>query len=70
MMLYEINYWLVKNQQENKFNVVEIMRMLCWMNGHTRQYKSKNKCIIEKNRVTLQVIKLSSLIDSIKILSH
>ena len=46
-MLYEIECWMVKDQQENNLNVAE-MRMLHWMSGHTRQYRIRNKCIREK----------------------
>ena len=41
-MLYGIDCWAVHIQQENKFNVVD-MRMLHWMNGHTRQDWIKNE---------------------------
>ena len=47
MMLYGIECWAVKSQQENKLNIAE-MRMLLWINGHTKQDRIRNKCIREK----------------------
>lgn len=56
-LLYKIECQAVKSQQGIKFNVAEI-RMLCWMNGHTRQCKIRNGCIREKVRVAPIVEKI------------
>lgn len=44
--MYGIECWVVKDQQENKLNVVE-MKILHWMSGCIRQNRIRNKCIRE-----------------------
>ena len=51
-ILYGTRSWVVKNQQENKLDDIEI-RMLRWMNEHTRHDRIGNECIREKVRITL-----------------
>ena len=46
-MLYEIECWTGKSQEENNLNVAE-MSMLHWISGHTKQDRIRNKCIREK----------------------
>ena len=38
-MLYRTEYWVIKKQHLDNMSVVE-MRMLKWMCGKTRKYKS------------------------------
>ena len=46
-ILYGIECWVVKSQQENKLNVIEMM-MLRGMTRHTKQDKVRNEYIREK----------------------
>ena len=50
-----------KKLKENKLNVVET-KMLCWMNGHTRQDRFRNECTIEKVGVPPIVEKIIDLV--------
>ncbi|XP_070015684.1 uncharacterized protein [Nicotiana sylvestris] len=50
-MLYETEYWPVKNSHIQKMQVVD-MRMLRRMCGHTRMYKIRNEDIRERVGVT------------------
>ncbi|KAG5582110.1 hypothetical protein H5410_052737 [Solanum commersonii] len=56
-LLYEAEYWPVKNAHVQKIHVAE-MRMLRWMCGHTRSDKIRNEVIREKVGVASVVDKL------------
>lgn len=51
-ILYGIECWTIKSQQENKLHVTE-MRMFHWTSCHTRQDRIKNEFIREKVGVEL-----------------
>jgi hypothetical protein len=49
-MLYGKECWAVKNQQENKINIVE-MRMLPWMCAKTRRDKIRNATLEREKKL-------------------
>lgn len=57
LILYGIKYWALKNQNENKVNVVE-MRIFHWMWAKTRHSKIRNDNIRESVRVVSIVEKM------------
>lgn len=64
-MLYEIEWWVVKSQQEFKFNVANI-RMLCrWvvtqdMKGLTMNTRGREKIVVALNTYCEQDNKIST----------